>query len=294
MGAKYSPMSTLGRKNPQTYREFSRGRLQHLQRRNVDVRQCFFIPSQAITTTWARHGPVFWEHVASQSREQPFDLVVSFTRRGSYQHALRLQLLIPSKLWIEMLAQKEPNPGIFRYCRSCVETVLFSGLSSPWYSTPQELVGTSHNEAVVPIASLSFYVFYCAESAVCGLGAWKPGVGICSPVWCCLAPHVSLTTYNQKKRERCALVLLTFCLIVSPKPLYCVAMLVNLMPRDVIMSKLSEILLLLLLCILPTSQGCCEAWLMLAKHLNILWWKAFKSAKYYFTWLTKLNLNAGM
>jgi len=64
------------------------------------------------------------------------------------------------------------------------------------------------------------------------------------------------TACNQKKSECCALVLLILCLIVSPKPLCCFAVLENLMPRDIIMSKLSEILHLL--CILPTSQGCCE------------------------------------
>lgn len=48
---------------------------------------------------------------------------------GSYQHASWLQLLIPSKLWIEMLVQKNPNLSIFRCYKNCVETVLFSGLS---------------------------------------------------------------------------------------------------------------------------------------------------------------------
>lgn len=121
--------------------QFSGVRLQQLQRQNLDVGPCSFILSQPIPTLWPHHGRVHWEHMAHQSREQPFCLAVALTRHGNYQH---LQLLIPSKLWIETLVWKEPNPSIFRNFQSCAETVLFSGVSFPRYSAPKKLADPSH------------------------------------------------------------------------------------------------------------------------------------------------------
>lgn len=143
-GQILSHVCTMEKKTPQNYKVFRR-QVAAASEGECRCTTVFLYPIPAyhnhLTTSW----PCTLGTVASQSREQPFYVVVSFMACGSYQHALQLQLLNPSKLWIETLVQKEPNPSIFRYYQNCVEMVFFSELSFPWYSGPQELVDTSHN-----------------------------------------------------------------------------------------------------------------------------------------------------